>query len=176
MSIRSPAPKPAVAPKMEPRRSAIETSVTSTTSAVPPSGVYADSIETWTSTATKRSAECLQRVDHHRDGLGFLGTSTITDWSEPRSTNGCTWMCLKMSVSVWFTLVTVPIRMSRGKSEGSSLPPGEPAVMIVSPVLDPLVLADPVQDERVGRAAVLEHADRRQVARRRLRAQRCSGR
>jgi hypothetical protein len=45
--------------------------------------------------------------------FGF-GTSTSTDCSDERSTNGCTWICLKMSVSFWPTLVTTPIGMFAG--------------------------------------------------------------
>ena len=116
VSSRRPAPKPAIAPKSEPRRSASETSVTSTRSAVPPSGAYAERIETCTSTATKSEQRGLERVEDH--GAAWLrlafGTSTITDWSESRSTNGCTWICLKRSMSFCPTLVTVPIRMLFG--------------------------------------------------------------
>src|SRR5262249_33248992 len=64
-------------------------------------------------------------------GFGF-GTSTSTDWSDPRSANGWTWISLKMSVSFWPTLVTVPIGMFAGKIEGRLLSAGDPAVTTVS--------------------------------------------
>src|SRR5262249_56902313 len=64
-------------------------------------------------------------------GFGF-GTSTSTDWSDPRSANGWTWISLKMSVSFWPTLVTVPIGMFAGKIEGRLLSAGNPPVTTLS--------------------------------------------
>src|SRR5436190_8114921 len=64
-------------------------------------------------------------------GFGF-GTRTSTDCSDERSANGWTWICLKMSVSFWPTLVTAPTGMLPGKIDGSLLSAGEPAVAIVS--------------------------------------------
>src|SRR5207302_6036957 len=78
----------------------------------------------------------LDRVEHQRAAVlafGF-GIRTTTDCSEPRSTNGCTWICLKRSMSFCPALVTVPIRIPRGKTDGSSPLPGEPAVITVSPI------------------------------------------
>ena len=43
-----------------------------------------------------------------------FGTSTSTASSEPKSTYGSTCTCWKRSVSVWPTLVTLPIGMPFG--------------------------------------------------------------
>src|SRR5919201_949536 len=70
--------------------------------------------------------------DHGSFGCGFLVTSTATASSEPKSTNGSTWICLKRSVSVWPTLVTRPIGRSAGYSEGNR-DERVPAVTMTSP-------------------------------------------
>src|SRR6187402_2231137 len=46
-----------------------------------------------------------------------LGTSTITASRPPKSTNGSTCTCWKRSVSVWPTLVTLPMAIPFGYSE-----------------------------------------------------------
>ena len=151
MSIRRPAPKPAVAPKTEPRRSAIETSVTSTMSA----------------RAAERRVRRQHRDlhEHRHEEEARMPSASRRSPRRPRllrargraptgarsgSTNGCTWMCLKMSVSLWFTLVTVPIedvaREERGQLAAARRAGGDDRVA----VLDLLVLADAVEDERVG--------------------------
>ena len=156
MSISRPAPKPAVAPKTEPRRSAIETSVTSTMSAVPPNGVYAESIETCTSTATKMIAKALSESSDHRAVLGFFGHEDEHRLERRRGSrtaapgSACRCRCRAGSRSS-------PSRSGccAGRSRAASLPPGEPAVMIVSPFSTRLSLPTSVEHERVGRAALL---------------------
>ena len=160
MSIRSPAPKPAVAPKTEPRRSAIESSVTSTRSALPPNGVYAESTETCTSTATKRTSAALSesrsprrpRLLRHEHEHGL----------QRREVDERLHLDVLEDVGVVLARrsSTVPIRMLRGKIDGSSPPPGEPAVMIVSPSSTCLSFADAVEDERVAAAAAVLEGSR----------------
>src|SRR5262249_3885982 len=72
--------------------------------------------------------ECSLEAVHY-----FLGTRTITDCSEEKSTVGLTWMFLNGLMSFELSLVTVPIWMPRGNIDGSLSLPIEPAVMIVSP-------------------------------------------
>ena len=94
MSISSPAPKPAVAPKTDPRSSAIETSETSTMSAVPPSGVYAETIVTCTSAATKTIAKTLSESTITGPSPASSARGRGRTCSDDRFANGCTWMVL----------------------------------------------------------------------------------
>ena len=61
-----------------------------------------------------------------------VGTRTMTASSAPKSTYGSTCTCWKRSVSVWPTLVTLPIGIPFGKSELSA-PARHPAVTISCP-------------------------------------------
>ena len=83
-----------------------------------------------------------------------FGTSTITDCSDEKSTNGSTWIVLNgFDVVVALRSTTVPIGMPRGNIDGSAPLPSEPAVMIVSPTATYCDFETQVEHEHLAAAA-----------------------
>src|SRR5206468_9191592 len=69
----------------------------------------------------------------HQPPVPVCGTSTITEWSAEKSTNGVTWIVLNVSTSLLLTLETVPMRRPRGNIDGSAPFPSDPAEMTTLP-------------------------------------------
>ena len=80
----------------------------------------------------------------------------MTASSAPKSTYGSTCTCWNRSVSVWPTLVTLPIGIPFGYSELNA-PARQPAVTISCPTPNDVLLAHTVEHERLARAARVAH-------------------
>src|SRR5207244_4036916 len=82
----------------------------------------------------EEQAGCLRQVGRHHGAFGiFLFViRAVTASSDEKSTNGSIWICLYGAVSLCPTLVTTPIGMSAGKSDGYCFE-RLPAVTITSP-------------------------------------------
>src|SRR5262249_11572638 len=81
----------------------------------------------------------LRNVGSHHGACGFFFfvISAVTASSEEKSTKGWIWICLNGAVSLWPTLITSPIGMFAGKSDGYCFE-RVPAVTITSPSLTSL--------------------------------------
>src|SRR5256885_17087398 len=62
----------------------------------------------------------LRRIRRHQGtfGVRLCVISAVTASSDEKSTNGSIWICLYRAVSLWPTLVTTPIWIPCGKSDG----------------------------------------------------------
>src|SRR6476469_9337147 len=81
----------------------------------------------------------LRDVGRHHGACGFFFfvINAVTASSDEKSTNGWIWICLNGAVSLWPTLITYPIGMFAGKSDGYCFD-RVPAVTITSPSLTSL--------------------------------------
>ena len=146
MSSSSPAAKPAAAPQIAPRRSEIATSVTSNEVGRSAGDVDRADDRRLQHDGDEDEHRGLEDVDAHR-------TSTVTVRRFERSTYEASWICLNGSVSLCDTLVTVPIGIPRGKSDGSrgTLEPGGRDQVAAR---DVLVLRDVREGERAALAGL----------------------
>ena len=129
MSSSSPVMKPATAPKIEPRRSAIESSATSTMLAVR-NVRYSVRTESWRRAATNRTSAAFRpSISRASSARGRRRTGSTR--SRRAASAGCSGTG-RRRVEDW--LETVPIGMPRGNFDFSGPAPSEPAVTIVSPM------------------------------------------
>src|SRR2546423_8325075 len=76
----------------------------------------------------------LRDIGKHQGAFGIRlwVINAVTASRDPKSTNGWIWICLYSAVSLCPTLVTIPIGIPRGNSEGYCFE-RVPAVTMISP-------------------------------------------